>query len=65
MDKYIPDENLTGCTGACLLGNALNEVCLRYLQKKRKAVQLKADMNILTEGLLPMLKATKRGTARR
>lgn len=60
MDKK-QNENLAGCTGACLLGKCPHKVCLRYLQKKKKAVQLKAQMNILTMGLLPDIKSDKTG----
>ncbi len=48
------------CTGACLFGKCPNKVCVRYLQKKN-AVQLKADMNILTDSVLPEIKSDKKG----
>ncbi|MDD5018016.1 MAG: ASKHA domain-containing protein, partial [Eubacteriales bacterium] len=53
--------NTPVCTGACLFGKCPHKVCLRYLQQQKKAVQLKADMNILTAGMLPDIKSDKTG----
>ncbi len=49
------------CTGACLFGKCPHKVCVRYLQKERKAAQIKADMNIFTGNLLPEIKPDKNG----
>lgn len=50
------------CTGACLLGKCPNEVCVRYLQKERKAAVINADMNIMTRNTLPDIKPEREGT---
>jgi uncharacterized 2Fe-2S/4Fe-4S cluster protein (DUF4445 family) len=55
------EDKIYPCTGACLFGKCPNKTCVRYLTKQRDAVQLKADMNILTEGTLPEIKSDKSG----
>lgn len=55
------EQKIYPCTGACLFGKCPNKTCVRHLQSERDAVQLKAYMNILTEGALPEVKSDKRG----
>ena len=49
------------CTGACLFGKCPHKVCIKHLQREKKAVQLKANMNILTTGLMPDITSDKTG----
>lgn len=62
MDNNNMSNNKTPvCTGACLFGKCPNKVCVRYLQKERKAAQIKTGMNILTANVLPEITSDKTG----
>lgn len=50
------------CTGACIFGKCPFPECVKYQQAKRDAVQLKTDMRILTESLLPIIEPDKTGS---
>ncbi len=49
------------CTGACLFGKCPFKECVKYKSAKREAVQLKSDMRILTQSLLPEITTDKTG----
>ena len=49
------------CTGACIFGKCPFPECVKYQQVKREAVQLKTDMRILTESLLPRIEPDQKG----
>ncbi|MEI6101458.1 MAG: ASKHA domain-containing protein [Eubacteriales bacterium] len=49
------------CTGACIFGKCPFPECVKYQQTGRNAVQLKTDMRILTESLLPKIDPDKKG----
>lgn len=49
------------CTGACIFGKCPFPECIKYQQADRSALQLKTDMRILTESLLPQIQTDKTG----
>ena len=49
------------CTGACIFGKCPFKECIKYQGAQRNAVQLKTDMRILTESLLPKIQGDKTG----
>lgn len=49
------------CTGACIFGKCPYKECIKYQGAKRNAVQLKTDMSILTQSLVPKCTPDKSG----
>lgn len=49
------------CSGACIFGKCPYKECIKYQGAARNAVQLKTDMRILTESLLPKITGDKTG----
>lgn len=49
------------CRGECLFGKCPHKQCIKFLQQSGEAKELRAEMKILTEGVMPELKIGKSG----
>ena len=49
------------CRGECLFGKCPHKHCIKFLQQNAEAKDLRAEMKILTKGVMPELKAGKKG----
>ena len=49
------------CRGECLFGKCPHEHCIKFSQQNVEASDLRAEMNILTRGVMPGLKPGKSG----
>ncbi len=49
------------CTGACIFGKCPFKECIKYQGAERNAVQLKTDMSIMTQSLVPACAPDKSG----
>lgn len=49
------------CRGECLFGKCPHKHCIKFLQQNAEAQDLRAEMKILTKGVMPQLKSGKQG----
>lgn len=57
----MSDDHKQVCTGACLFGKCPFDTCIKHEQHKKRAAQVKADMQILTGGAVQGVKADQTG----
>jgi len=57
----MSSEKQLTCTGACLFGKCPFEKCIKYEQRKKQAVQIKTDMQILTSCNIQHIAGEKQG----
>ena len=49
------------CRGECLFGKCPHKRCIKFAQRNAEAKDLRAEMEILTEGIMPVLKTGRHG----
>ncbi|MEG1472599.1 MAG: ASKHA domain-containing protein [Christensenella sp.] len=49
------------CKGECLFGKCPHKHCIKFLQQDADAKDIRAEMKILTKGVMPKLKTDKKG----
>ncbi|MEG2956972.1 MAG: ASKHA domain-containing protein [Christensenellaceae bacterium] len=54
-------ENIPICKGECLFGKCPHKVCVKAMAQSQDAVDLHADMKILTQGNMPIMNSSKTG----